>query len=99
MATSSYNGEQREAILSDESSDRFSLQTMGDEIALALVNSSYERYRVWRYRNHDLRWNTDDALFVGWMPQRRWEGTQVPRSSLGVPISFDQIESAYPVIM
>jgi len=88
-----------EANLLDRSSDRFSLQTINDSIALARVNSDYERYRVWRYRNHDLRWNTDDALFVGWMPQRFWEGSRVARSSLGVPISFDQVESAYPVIM
>lgn len=97
--TSGEPGGVREANLLDTDSDRFSFQTMNDGVALALVNSNYERYRVWRYRNCDLRWNTDDALFVGWMPQRFWEGTRIARSSLGVPISFDQIESAYPVIM
>lgn len=88
-----------EANLLDTSSDVFSLEQMKDDIALGLVNSQYERYRIWRYRNHDLRWNTDDALYVGWMPQRFWEGSRVARSSLGVPITFDQCESAAPVIM
>lgn len=88
-----------EANLLDTSSDVFSLEAMNDSIALGLVNSSYERYRIWRYRNHDLRWNTDDALYVGWMPQRFWEGSATTRSSLGVPITFDQCESAAPVIM
>ena len=88
-----------EANLLDTSSDTFSLQAMKDAVALGLVNSSYERYRIWRYRNHDLRWNTDDALYVGWMPQRFWEGSRTARSSLGVPITFDQCESAAPIIM
>ncbi len=88
-----------EANLLDTSSDIFSLEQMKDSIALGLVNSQYERYRIWRYRNHDLRWNTDDALYVGWMPQRFWEGSRTARSSLGVPITFDQCESAAPVIM
>ncbi len=88
-----------EANLLDSSSDIFSLEAMKDEIAKGLVNSTYERYRIWRYRNHDLRWNTDDALYVGWMPQRFWEGSRTTRSSLGVPITFDQCESAAPVIM
>lgn len=87
------------ASLQDPSSDSFSLQPLQDRVALALVNSQYERFRIWRYRNCDLRWNTSDALFVGWMPQRFWEGTRVPRSSLSVPLTFTQIESAYPVIM
>lgn len=88
-----------QANLLDTDSDRFSMQSMQDGVALALVNSAYERFRVWRYRNCDLRWNTADALFVGWMPQRFWEGTRTARSSLGVPIAFDQVEAAYPVIM
>ena len=77
----------------------FSLENMRDSIRPGPVNSSYERYRIWRYRNHDLRWNTDDALYVGWMPQRFWEGSRTTRSSLGVPITFDQCESAAPIIM
>ncbi len=93
------SGEMIEANLLDASSDVFSLEAMRDTIALGLVNSSYERYRIWRYRNHDLRWNTDDALYVGWMPQRFWEGSRTTRSSLGVPITFDQCESAAPIIM
>lgn len=89
----------KEANLLDQTSDVFSLEEMSDGIALALVNSTYERYRIWRYRNHDLRWTTDDGLYFGWMPQRYWEGTRTARSSLGVPITFDQTEAALPVIM
>lgn len=92
------SGTQTEANLLDASSDRFSAQSADDSVALALVNSTYERYRIWRYRNHDLRWNTDDALYVGWMPQRFWEGSRTPRSSLGHQMTFDQVEAALPVI-
>lgn len=88
-----------EANLLDPSSDKLSAQQVADDIALALVNSTYERYRVWRYRNHDLRWNTADALYVGWMPQRFWEGSRVARSTLPHQMTFDQVEAALPIIM
>ncbi len=88
-----------EANLLDLSSDIFSAEKMNNSVALGLVNSQYERYHIWRYRNHDRRWNTDDALYWGWVPQRRWEGTQVARASLGVPLAFEQAEAAAPIIM
>ena len=93
------SGSMPEANLLDPSSDVLSAQAMQDSVALALVNSTYERYRVWRYRNHDLRWNTADALYVGWMPQRFWEGSRVARSTLPHQMTFDQVESAVPIIM
>ena len=67
--------------------------------ALALVNQSYWHFSNYRQKNHDGRWKDADGLYFGMVPQRYWEGTNVPRSSLAAPISFDQVQSALPVIV
>lgn len=82
-----------------ESSDQpFSWQGMADAVALTLVNQTFERMKTYRYQNHDQRWNNADALYFGWMPQRYWEGSKVPRSSISIPITFDQVEAAMPIV-
>lgn len=77
--------------------DAFS--TLSDAYALTLVNKTFYQYDTWRQQNHDVRWNTNDGLYLGWLPQRTWTGTTVPRSSLPMPIVFDQVESALPAIL
>lgn len=77
----------------------FALEQMRDDYALSLVNKTFWAYEVFRQQNHDRRWQTNDALYFGWMPQRTWEGTTVPRSSLSMPLVFDQVEAACPAIM
>lgn len=64
-----------------------------DRYALAIVRSDWayaESYRVnaqdWRYRNAE-------ELYLGWSPQDFWEGTRVPRSSLGVYVTFEQVQA------
>ena len=56
-----------------------------------------ERYRM--SSGHDMRFRNSDELFLGWMQQRFWEGTRIPRSSIGVPISMDQVEALMPSII
>lgn len=75
------------------------LQTLNDQYALTLVTQTFEHYERERVRSHDVRWTTADALYFGWLPQRTWEGSTTPRSSLGVPLVFDQVETALPRIM
>jgi hypothetical protein len=58
--------------------------------------SKYESYRV---NNFDKRWNTADLLYFGWRPKTVWDGTNIPRSSLGIPFVFDQVETAFPKII
>lgn len=74
------------------------LNALSKAYALTLVNKTFYQYDTWRQQNHDVRWNTNDGLYLGWLPQRTWQGTTVPRSSLPMPIVFDQVESALPAI-
>src|SRR5215469_574102 len=44
-------------------------------------------------------WDRDDRLFLFRMPQAFWEGSSVPRASLGIPLIFEHVESLMPQIM
>lgn len=75
-------------------------QTIGDIYALTLVRESFNQAEQFRTqsRNGDLRWNDQESLYLGYRKQRVWDGTQIPRSSLSIPIVFDQIQAALPAI-
>jgi hypothetical protein len=46
-----------------------------------------------------VEWDKDDRLFLFRMPQVFWEGSSVPRSSLGMPLIMEHIESIMPQVM
>lgn len=46
-----------------------------------------------------VEWDKDDRLFLFRMPQAFWEGSSVPRSSLGMPLIMEHIESIMPQVM
>lgn len=69
-----------------------------DDYALNVVQQLFPTFENFRQISHDNRWNTNDSLFTGWKDPKVWEGTNVPRASLGMPIVFDQISSALPAI-
>lgn len=75
-------------------------QTIGDLYALTLVRDSFNQAEQFRTqsRNGDLRWNDQEALYLGYRKGRVWDGTNIPRSSLSIPIVFDQIQAALPAI-
>lgn len=75
------------------------LQEMRDAYALTLVRQTFWHFDNFRQQNHDRRWNTNDALYLGWRPQEVWPGTTTPRASWAQPIVFDQIEAALPSIL
>lgn len=70
-----------------------------DNIALTLVNQTFFQYQTYRQQNHDRRWNANDGLYFGWVPQKMWEGSNIPRASISNKIVFDQVETALPAIM
>lgn len=70
-----------------------------DATALTLVNQTFFQYQSYRQQNHDRRWNANDALYFGWVPQKMWEGSNIPRSTIANKIVFDQVETALPAIM
>lgn len=74
--------------------------SFGDIYALTVVRESFQQAENFRTqsRNGDLRWNDQEALYLGFRKQRVWDGTTIPRSSLSIPIVFDQIQAALPAI-
>jgi hypothetical protein len=74
------------------------LRLVQDSQVLSLVKKSFDHAEQYRSKNHDNRWRESDALYFGQVPQKYWEGTTVPRSSLPWPIAFDQVEAAYPIV-
>ena len=78
---------------------RFETQDFSAEAAVTIVKQEFDKYSNWRHSSKDTKWTDNDALYYGNVPRKNWEGTNVPRSSLGVPVTFDQIESAFPLII
>lgn len=75
------------------------LDELSEAYALGLVNQTFQTYSTVRAQNHEQRWLNSDALYLGYIPQKRWEGTTVPRASVSVEVVFDQVESALPAVM
>ncbi len=68
--------------------------------ALAIAVGDFEEMSNFRNTSgHDIRLQIAEELYLGWQPKKYWEGTRIPRSSLGVPISMDQVEALMPPIM
>lgn len=45
------------------------------------------------------RWKAAEDLYMARLPQVVWEGTNVPRASLGMPVVFDCIDALHPQTM
>lgn len=83
----------------DSEEFKFGKEEIEDAYALNLVQQLFPQSENYRSTaSHDQRWNTNDKLFCGWKDMKVWEGTNIPRASLGIPIVFDQIEAAIPAI-
>lgn len=64
--------------------------------ALSIVRSDWAYAETYRTNAHDWRYRNADELYLAWAGQRYWDGTRVPRSSLGIYVVFEQIESLLP---
>jgi hypothetical protein len=63
------------------------------------VQNQEECEKFLRTAGHVRRWNVSDELYLAYSPQKVWEGTRIPRASLGVPLVMEQLESILPNIM
>lgn len=73
-------------------------QEWSDSFAAKVVRADFEKAQEYR-RYHDSRWELADRLYFGWEKQKTWEGTKIPRSSLGMFVVFQQIESLLPKVL
>ena len=70
-----------------------------DANALRIVRSDFAYAEAYRTHAHDWRYRNASELYLAWAGQRYWEGTRVPRSSLGIYVAFEQVESMLPKIV
>jgi len=64
-----------------------------NERAYKIVRSDWAYAESFRVNAHDWRYRNADELYLGWYPQKFWDGTRVPRSSLGQYVIFQQIQA------
>jgi hypothetical protein len=71
-----------------------------DEVALKLVLKDLNLAEYYLLaKGMTVEWDKDDRLYLFRMPQVFWEGSSVPRSSLGMPLIMEHIESIMPQVM
>ena len=46
-----------------------------------------------------LQWQREERLYLYKVPTRYWDGTNVPRSALGMPVVYEAVESILPQFM
>ena len=74
-------------------------QQWPDDYALDRAKEDFELAESYRSTNHDWRFRNADELYLGWAQQKMWEGTRIPRSSLGIYLVFEQVESMLPKVV
>lgn len=67
--------------------------------ASKIVTADFQKAENYRTQNQDWRMRNADELYLAWTGTKYWEGTRVPRSSLGFYVAYEQIESLLPSVM
>lgn len=70
-----------------------------DNFAVKIAVQDFHSAEQYRTQNCDWRWRSANELYVAWVQQKYWEGTRMPRASMGVYVAFEQIESMLPKIL
>ena len=71
-----------------------------NEIVKELVLKDLNRAEYYLLaKGMSVEWDADDRLYLFRVPQGFWEGSSVPRASLGVPLIYEHIESLMPQLM
>ena len=71
-----------------------------DKIVRELVLKDLNRAEYYLLaKGMSVEWDADDRLYLFRVPQGFWEGSSVPRASLGVPLIYEHIESLMPQVM
>lgn len=71
-----------------------------DETALKITIQDRAQAIAWiQSQGWVLQWQREERLYLFKVPTRFWEGTNVPRSALGMPVVYEAIESILPQFM
>jgi len=83
------NDQQRETLVPETSQ-------WTDTRAMQIALADFQKAEAYRTANHDWRFRTSDQMYLAWKQRRTWEGTKIPKSSLGIFIALEQIEALLP---
>ena len=70
-----------------------------DTEAAQICMGDFKKAEAYRNVNHDWRFRVSDQLYLAWKERKTWEGTKIPRSSLGIFIALEQIEALLPNVV
>jgi len=71
-----------------------------DKTALKLIAQDKALATSWiQAQGWVLQWQREERLYLFKVPTKFWDGTNVPRSSLGMPLVYEQVESVLPQFM
>lgn len=70
-----------------------------DTYAAQVALGDFQRAESYRTQNHDWRFRISDQLYLAWTQRRTWEGTKIPRSSVGIFLALEQIEALLPNVV
>jgi hypothetical protein len=69
------------------------------EHAKSVVLGDFDRASNYRHQNHDWRWQRADRRYLGVVPRKFWEGTQIERSHISVMTTYQQVEALTVIVM
>jgi len=67
--------------------------------AAQIAMGDFKKAESYRTINHDWRFRVSDQLYLAWTQRKTWEGTKIPRSSVGIFLSLEQIEALLPTVV
>src|SRR6266704_3475734 len=74
-------------------------EDLADEQALGIVLQDTQAAEAFILsKGHPTSWEASDNLYRDIVPTRNWEGTNVPRSNLGMPVVMEAIEKLIPTL-
>ncbi len=70
-----------------------------DTYAAKIALGDFKKAEAYRTINHDWRFKVSDQLYLAWTQRKTWEGTKIPRSSIGIFLALEQIEALLPSVV
>src|SRR5690349_5624891 len=89
------------AVLTAEERENPKLPTdqWSDTYAKNIALGDFQKAEGYRTTNHDWRFRISDQLYLAWTQRKTWEGTKIPRSSVGIFLALEQIEALLPNVV
>ena len=89
------------AVLTTEERENPKLPTdpWNDTYAKNIALGDFQKAEGYRTINHDYRFRISDQLYLAWTQRKTWEGTKIPRSSVGIFLALEQIEALLPNVV